>query len=61
VFRTYIVNNSLVGGRGRWAARTTPVDCVVANNLIQDTSNTPIADMGQGTKIEGRRAPPPGR
>ena len=30
-----------------------PVDCVVANNIVQNTSGAAIVDVGQGTKIEG--------
>ena len=55
VFRTHIVNNTVVGGAGIRVGGTDmpPVDCVVANNLVQNTTGAAIADMGQGTKLEG--------
>ena len=37
-----------------------PVDCVVANNLVQNTTGAAIGDMGQGTKIEGNIVNPIG-
>ena len=55
VYRTHIVNNTLVDGRGIAVGSTDmpPLDCVVANNIVQNSSGAAIVNVGQGTKIEG--------
>jgi hypothetical protein len=54
VYRTHIVNNTLVGGRGIavGSADLPPLDCVVANNIVVNTSGAAIVDVGEGTRIE---------
>jgi hypothetical protein len=54
VYRTHIVNNTLVGGRGIAVGSTDipPRDCVVANNIVVNASGAGIVDVGMGTKIE---------
>jgi hypothetical protein len=55
VYRTHIVNNTLVGGRGITIGSDglPPLNCVVANNIVQNTTGAAITDTGEGTKIEG--------
>jgi poly(beta-D-mannuronate) lyase len=55
VYRTHIVNNTLVNGRGIAVGSTDmpPLDCVIANNIVQNSSGAAIVNVGQGTKIEG--------
>jgi hypothetical protein len=55
VYRTHIVNNTLVNGRGISVGSTglAPVDCVVANNIVQNSGGEAITNVGQNTKIEG--------
>ena len=55
VYRTHVVNNTLVGGRGIQVGSIDlpPVDCVVANNVVQHASGEGIANLGTGTKLEG--------
>ena len=56
VYRALVINNTLVGGSGirvGTANGMPPQNCVVANNLVQNTSAAAIADGGEGTRFEG--------
>jgi poly(beta-D-mannuronate) lyase len=55
VYRTHIVNNTLVGSKGIIVGSTglAPVECVVANNIVQNSLGGAITDVGDKTKIEG--------
>jgi hypothetical protein len=59
VYRTHIVNNTIVNGRGIVIGSTglPPVDCVAANNLIQNPMGDAITHAaGEGTRFEGNLA-----
>jgi poly(beta-D-mannuronate) lyase len=55
VYRTHIVNNTLVDSKGVYVGSTglAPVDCVVANNIVVNPSGAAYVDVGQNTKVEG--------
>jgi poly(beta-D-mannuronate) lyase len=53
VYRTQVVNNTVVGGRIQvgGAHPLEPIDCTIANNLVQGEGITEVA--GQGTRYAG--------
>jgi hypothetical protein len=55
VYRTHIVNNTVVDSKGIYVGSTglAPVECVVANNIVINPSGPAYVDVGQGTKVEG--------
>ncbi len=62
VYRTQVVNNTVVGGKGISVGSRDmpPADCVVANNIVQNGIGPAIIDLGQGTRIEGNIVNPIG-
>jgi hypothetical protein len=63
VYRTQIVNNTLVDSRGITVGSKglAPVDCVVANNIVQSASGPAInLAQDQGTRVEGNIVNPQG-
>jgi hypothetical protein len=55
VYRTHIVNNTLVDSKGIYVGSTglAPVDCVIANNIVVNPSGAAYVNVGQNTKVEG--------